>query len=467
MTGLLYYPPPTIEKFMLDDSLVRCLVGPIGSGKSMGCIVEMLRRARTQKPDANGVRYTRMVCVRNTMRELRSTVLTDIQQYLNPMIRYFVTDSTVQIRAELDDGTTVWSDWLLVPLDTKEDQHRLLSMQLTMAWVNEVREVPIEILSALLGRLGRYPSKVMGGPTFFGLVADTNPWDTDSPYHERFVLNPSANWKLFHQPSGIGPYAENVGNLPPGYYANLLSDRDDGWSDVHIRSEWGTSNAGQAVFRRSFDATVHVRDMQAVVNPGRPVCVAMDFGRTPTALITQTDNYGRLLIYKEVLSEDMGLVQMVGEKLKPILQTEPFVGKRFYVIADPAGREKGQVTEESPFDALKSMGFLVYPAPTNNVAPRLIAVERALKSTLGGEPGVQISREGCPGLIRALGNTYRYRKKRDGTLEDLPEKNHPASDLADCLQYACLGNSADIAGRVIARYTPRAQAKKFTAAAWT
>jgi hypothetical protein len=49
----------------------------------------------------------------------------------------------------------------------------------------------------------------------------------------------------------------------------------------------------------------------------------------------------------------------------------------------------------------------------------------------------------------------------------VPEKNHPASDVADCLQYLCLSVSADLSSRVIARWRPKQVERKFTAAAWT
>ena len=452
---------------MIDESLVRCVVGPLGSGKSMGCILELLRRARQQTPDDNGVRHTRAAIIRNTMSQLRQTCLADIQQYLQPMIHFFVTDSTIQIRAPLEDGTVINSDWLMIPLDTKQDVQRLLSMQLTFAWVNEFREVPFDVVTALVGRLGRFPSKLNGGPTFYGLMMDSNPTDTDSPYYDRLVVNPDPNWKLFHQPSGVGPYAENLENLPAGYYDNLLTERDPDWSDVYIRSEWGTSNAGQAVFRRSFDFDTHVRDMLAVVNPMRPVMVAMDFGRTPCALICQVDSYGRLLVFEELVTEDLGLHAMVEERLKPKLLADPYVGKRVFVVADPAGRERSQLSEENAFDVLKQAGLPAYPAPTNDIPPRLLAVEKMLRQTIAGEGGIQISRIGCPILIRAMASQYRYRRRRDGQLDDVPEKNHPASDVADCLQYACLSVSADLSSRVLAKYRPRPVVKRFTAAAWT
>ena len=465
--SLIYQPPPTIERFMLSDALVRCVVGPLGSGKSMGCIMELVRRARQQVPDSNGVRRTRVAVIRNTMSQLRQTCLADIQQYLQPMLHFFVTDSTVQIRAPLDDGTVMHSDWLLIPLDTKQDVQRLLSMQLTMAWCNEFREIPFDVVSALIGRLGRFPSRVNGGPTFFGLIMDSNPTDTDSPYYDRLIMNPDPNWALFHQPSGVGPHVENLENLPQGYYDNLVSERDPDWSDVYVRSEWGTSNAGQAVFRRSFDAQTHVQDMLAIVNPMRPIAVAMDFGRTPCALIGQVDSYGRLLVFQEVVTDDIGLHAMVAERLKPILLAEPYIGKRVFVVADPAGRERSQYSEENAFDVLRQAGLLAWPAPTNDIAPRLLAVEKILRQTIMGEPGVQISRIGCPTLVRAMASQYRYRRRRDGQLDDVPEKSHPWSDVADCLQYLCLAVSADMSSKIIAKYRPRQVERKFTAAAWT
>jgi hypothetical protein len=309
--SLIYTPPKTVGAFMVDNEhLVRTMVGPVGSGKSMGCIMELLKRSCAQAP-YNGVRYTRWALIRNTLQQLRQTVLSDVQQYLGPITHYYVTDSTVQIRVRLPDGTSVHADWILLPLDTKEDVRRLLSMQLTGAWINELREVPIEVIDGLLGRLGRYPSKAMGGPTWFGLVADTNPWDTDSTYHDAFVLNPNPKWALYHQPSGIGPDAENVENLPPGYYENLMGGQSVDWQQVHVESMWGSSNAGQAVFRKSFHAPTHVRDMQLVVNPHMPIMIGLDFGRTPCAVIGQIDTMGRAIIMKEVVTEGMGLIQML------------------------------------------------------------------------------------------------------------------------------------------------------------
>ena len=43
-----YTPPPTGKKFMHDDSKMRVLMGPVGSGKSVTCCFEVVRRATMQ-----------------------------------------------------------------------------------------------------------------------------------------------------------------------------------------------------------------------------------------------------------------------------------------------------------------------------------------------------------------------------------------------------------------------------------
>lgn len=462
--GINYVPPPTIAKFLLDStSLVRCVVGPVGSGKSMGVIMELFRRSVQQAP-FGGVRRTRWALIRNTLQQLKSTVLSDVLLYLGPLVRHHVSDSKIVLSFPLPDGTRVESEWLLVPLDRPEDQQRLLSLQLTGAWVNEAREVPIDILMALLGRCGRYPSKLLGGPSWYGVVLDTNPWAVSSAFHESFVLDVKPGWRLYRQPGGLEPDAENVENLPPNYYDNLSHGRDPEWVQVHVHGEWGSDLSGQAVFRRSFNPEVHVVDLETpVINPFRPIMIAMDFGRTPTALVAQIGNDGCLWFLDEVLSEDMGLRQMVRTKLKPVLYSEPYEGRRAFIIADPAGAQKSQLAEENAFDVLREEGFRAYPAPTNDVSRRLLALEKLFMSSAG----VKISRQRCPKLVRALAAEYKYRRKKTGDLDDLPEKSHPWSDLADCAQYAALGVNGNYTAMDLRRQTPPAPRRRVNAAGWT
>jgi hypothetical protein len=456
---LEFNPAPTLGRFMQDDKLARFLMGPVGSGKTHACIFELLRRCAEQAPGPDGYRRTRVAIVRNTLQQIKTTVLKDIQQVLAPICSFKVSDSTIFI-----ESGKVRSEWLLIPLDTIEDQRRLLSTQLTMAWVNEWREVQPELVTALIGRLGRFPSKMVGGPTWFGVIADSNPGTEDSPWYDKLELNLPANWGFYPQPSGLSPEAENVENLPPNYYENLMDGADEDWIAGHVHGEWMPSLSGTAVFRASFDAGEHISAKALRPVPQHPICVGLDLGRTPTAIIGQLDWAGRFMALAEVVGADTGLEQFLKQQLMPVLMADRFGRSPIYVCFDPTGMYKGQLTEDNALDIIRACGFVGLPAPTNEIAPRLSAVTRFMLR----RKGFILDGENCPMLSQALKHHYKYRRKKTGELEDKPDKTHPWSDLADALQYACMGVNERMQGRAMRQIAPpKIVRQEISPAAWT
>lgn len=462
---LNFVTPPTVGRFMLDESFIRLIMGPVGSGKSAGCFMELLRRARLQEPDSKGVRRTRMAIIRNTLQQLRQTCLADIEMWLSPIAKYRVTDATIQVRFPMSDGTRVESDWMLIPLDTKQDQQRLLSLNLTGAWVSEFREIQPDLIAALSGRLGRFPSRAVAIPTWFGIIAESNPPDEDSEWFTLLEIERPPNWGFFRQPGGMTEEAENIENLPDNYYPNLLANNNEDWADIHVHAKYGKSLGGQAVFRASFKPDFHV---VTGIEPIRefPLMIGQDFGRTPASLIGQIDNRGRLLIFHEVTSEDMGIEQFATAMLRPVLYSK-YHGMNIFTVADPAGREKSQTNEESPQDVLIRLGFDVHLAPTNKIDPRLRSVEQLLLHQVDGGPQLMIDGDNCPLLVSAMKYWYRYRRKQTGVLEDKPEKTHPWSDVADCLQYMALSTNANYLGRVLRKLRPKEIRKSPSKGSWT
>ena len=466
-SSLDYITPPTVGDFMMDEHFVRLIMGPVGSGKSAGCFMELLRRAKLQEPDQRGVRRTRFAIIRNTLQQLRQTCLADIQMWLSPITHFYGRDQTIQVRLPLPDGTSVESDWMLIPLDSKEDQQRLLSLNLTGAWVSEFREIRMDILDALAGRLGRFPTRAMVEPTWFGIVAESNPPDEDSEWHEKLETKMPKNWVLYKQPGGLSERAENVENLPPNYYENLAENNSPDWVDVHVHAQYGKSLSGQAVFRRTFKSGFHIHKQipEAARNKedpdGRlrpinniPIMIGQDFGRTPACVIGQIDNIGRLNCFDELMTEDMGIEMFATTLLRPFLWKH-YQGFRIFMVGDPKGRDKSQVNEESPFDVLKRLGFNIFPATTNSIDARLSAVDQVLLQQRDGGAMLRIDEEGCPVLCSAMKYNYRYRRKNNGQLDDKPDKSHPWSDLADSLQYMCLSTNVNYIGKVMAKLNPR------------
>ena len=56
---------PTVKKFTLDNTRQRCIMGPFGSGKTSGCIFDIIRRAHEQVKSPDGIRRSRWAVVRN------------------------------------------------------------------------------------------------------------------------------------------------------------------------------------------------------------------------------------------------------------------------------------------------------------------------------------------------------------------------------------------------------------------
>jgi hypothetical protein len=469
MSNIINYDAPkTITDFMLDNSKVRLIIGPYGSGKTTGCIMELMRRAMMEYPDANNVRRTRFVVVRNTAQQLRQTILEDIRKWLSPAMTYRVTDSTVQFRFSHPTQGRIESDWMLIPLDKPEDQQRLLSLNITGGWVSEFREIPIRVVEALLGRCGRYVPIGVKGNAWHGVIGESNPPDEDSEWYNKLEIERPPTWKLFKQPGGMDPAAENKepGRLPPGYYEDLIASNNPDWVDVHVHAKYGKSLSGQAVFRASFKPDFHVTYNSLKPIPSLPLMIGQDFGRTPASLIGQVDNRGRLLIFAEATSVDMGIEQFATTTLRPLMFNN-FTGLSSFMVADPTGKDKNQVSEESPFDALRRLGFRVYGAPTNDLEPRLRAVEQLLLRQVDGGPMLLIDGANCPQLVQTLKFHYRYKRKQNMELEDKPEKTHPWSDIADCLQYMALSTNANYTGKVMMDSRPRPRRPAPSVAGWT
>lgn len=450
-----YSAPKTVGNLMHSSAFVRVIIGPVGSGKTTGMIMELLRRCIQQRPGIDGIRRTRWAIIRQTLQQLRMTVLLDIMYWLRPIATYKVSEQLITIRFG-----DVYAEWYMIPMEDPDDQKRLLSMQLTGAWISEAIEINVDLVSAIAGRCGRYPSAAEGGANWFGIVADTNAPVIGSDWWKLLEDQRPRDWALFRQPSGLHVEAENLEwltqtpetlKLAPTdpvrraqgrlYYERLALNPNADWVKRYVHAEYGEDPGGTAVFRESFRRSFHVhpstKDEFEVIH-GYPLLIGQDFGRHPCSLICQPDHKGRLLVHEEVIGENIGLETHIAHNLKPALFTERYMGRMMAAVGDPSGKAKGPFLEEDAFDVMLRLGIPGIPAPTNDLSPRLLAVETILHQQREGGPALLINERRCPNLVRAMNGSYRYSKTKQGQDKPLPDKTHPQSDLADCLQYVCL-----------------------------
>ena len=465
MTSMMSYTaPPTIAGFMQSEAFVRVILGPVGSGKSTGCLMEIVRRMTEQKPGPDGVRRTRFAVVRQTLSQIKQTILKEFFTWIGPITNFKVSDSTIYI-----NFNDVESEIHLIPLDDEQDIRRLLSMQLTGVWINEFPEIDSAIIPSVCGRLGRYPSAAQGGPSWFGLIMDGNFPNEGGPWWELLEPNLPADWDLWKQPGGREGNAENVENLPGGreYYNRLARGQSDIWVQRYVDAKYGPDPSGMAVFSTSFKDSFHCVETLEPVQ-GHPVLIGQDFGRDPWSVICQLDHKGRLLILEEVEAEDIGLEQHIQRSLRPKLMQERYLGKKVAIIGDPAGRSKDSIYEETSFDVLKRAGFQCFPAPTNDIDARLRSVEAMLLSQRDGGPAMVFDKSRCPTLVRAMSGGYRYGKTRQGQRKPSPDKNE-YSHVADALQYVCLGAHGGMVTGMVMRHLSRDTKVRepMSAAGWT
>lgn len=484
MTELTYTAPPTCAAFMKSEAFGRLVAGPVGSGKTTACVIELLKRSAMQRPGTDGIRHTRHAVVRQTLKQLKDTVLKDCQQWLKGLGSWKVSENTFHV--EFDN---VRSEWVFIPLENAEDQSRLLSMQLTGAWLSECIEMDLDVIGPISGRLGRYPSGGDGTPSWYGLVADTNFPTEMTPWHT-FMENAPPNWQIFKQPSGLSPNAENLNwlvqndqsvALPVDHPARLAQGRkyyerfvemygdDSDWVRRYVKAQYGDDPSGAAVFKNSFRSDFHIVDDTQLI-PGYPLLVGQDFGRNPWSLICQMDHMGRLIVHQEVAATNVGLEKHINQSLRPMLMSNKYMGYRIAVVGDPSGVAKGNVSEESCFDALKRLGLPGFPAPTNDIEPRLRAVEALLTRQTNGGPTLMISRAGCPFLCRAMSGGYRFTKTKQGALRTVPDKNDAEgfSHVADDLQYVALVVHGGVVPEITRRLRPRtAKRAQVSSLGWT
>ena len=469
-----YTPPKSLAPFFASDARVRLVRGPIGSSKSTAMVMELFRRACQQAPDADGIRRTKFAIVRNTLSQIEKTCLVTIQKTLGPLVSYKV--SKHELTLKFND---IHSSWIFLPLDTPENVQRLLSLEITGAWVSEFREIEPEIVMNVYSRCGRYPAALGQGvaPTWHGLLAETNSFSEDSPWFDELEVGedleilvpgktslPRKNWFYLVQPGAYDEDADWLQYLPPGYYEDLLESNGEAWADQYIHNLIAPSLSSQAVFAKTFDREEHIQTGLKFVHT-IPLVIGLDTGRQPAAVLGQIDPRGRLNILASVWAENTGIEKFIAEDVQPLL-AEMFPRAYCIAVVDPAGRQRSQIGEQSVIEAINEAGISAIPAVTNQIAPRLRAVEKYFNR----RNGIAIDPERNARLIVALQYGYRFPRDREKALKETPDKSHPDSDLADALQYLCLG----VESRFMARRTQmRNQAssespqKTPSAAGWT
>jgi len=422
-----YTAPPTVSKFMQSDAFHRAIMGPLGSGKSVACCIEIARRAAQVPAWDRGIRRSKWLVTRNTRDQLMKTTLETWVKWLRDLGHWRESKSTFEMRFG-----DVACDVIFLPLDKPDDVGRVLSLELTGAWVNEAREVPVSLPTDIKGRLRRYPNPVEVPETWYGMINDTNPPEIDSDYYKLMEHLPQKEGdsgsvikvETFFQPSGVSPEAENVENLHPDYYTDLADGATKSWIDQYVHGRYAPSQAGKPVYENSFRRERHVSPAPLKIDPALPVVIGFDTGLTPALLFNQMGLDGRVRVLREIAAFDMGMKRCIQNYVRGMVKnffpTNPLI-----FMGDPSGHRRSDSDEGSAIKDLKNAfaadGAVVKGATTNDPDVRIQATEQMLCQYPEGEPLILID-PSCTRYIRGLQSMYRFPKDIKGGYSNRPQK---------------------------------------------
>lgn len=454
MASMVYRPSKTGRMFHLardvDTGFVRAIIGPIGSGKSVTCVMDLLMIAMDQQPGNDNVRRTRFAIIRNTYRELLDTTVATFFTWVDQSAGHWsslnMSFTLVQV---LPDGTSLEAEFLFRALDKPDDIKKLLSLELTAAWINEAREIAKAVVDMVQGRVGRYPPPVLGTPaTFFGLIMDTNPPDSDHWWYRLLEEDIPPNHRLFKQPSGLSAEAENISNLPKNYYTNMMHGKTKDWIDVYIHGKYGFIADGKPVYPE-YNDLLHYDASLATYQPSPQdtIYIGLDFGLTPAAAFSTLTPSGSLVFFDELVTFDMGAVsfgRLLKERVRQRYPNNPVV-----IYGDPAGEQRAQTDEQTPFMVLAAQEVYAMPTYTNDYTIRReVSADLMMRLDFSGKPAFRLT-PGVPMLRKACNGGYQYRRMQvsgDDRFMDRPFKNK-FSHVAEAAQYNALGAVGP--GRVI------------------
>lgn len=476
-----YIASPTGTEFIQDRSFIKIIMGPVGGGKSTVCLMDLLSRAQDQTP-FGGLRRTKFAIVRNTAQQLQSTVKPLIDEWLVTMPQqsdgaalgsWRLTDRTFDIHMLLPDGTRMHTELMLTAADTPDDVRRLLSLQLSAAWVEEAREIDEEVFKALLGRVDRFPSVVAGGTKYPGVVCSTNAPALNTYWH-KMISDPPSNARVFVQPPAvledlsINPQAENLLYLGEDYYPNLLEANTEDWIDVYLRNQFGLGNAGMPVYKTTFKRSFHVAPAPLVPVPGTafPLIVGMDNGLQAAASVLQQDPRGVVNMLSECFvpeDQTMGVETFLDRLLIPHLLSKYRARREaFLFVLDPACFQRSQVNEATIDQAVRARGFPTTRAVTNDPQKRQLALEGLFNRAVDGLPGLRLD-PACTHTIAGLEWGFRFKRSASGQVTATRDKTHHSHQI-ESLEYAATHYNSQVSqtSRVFMTRARPVQARTYT-----
>lgn len=462
-----YKPSPTALDFHLSNAPIKGMMGPVGCAKTTDCLMNIFIRACQMPKNSDGKRRSRWGIVRDTYPNLETTTLRSaIELFPEAIFGKYKRTYPITWVMKFND---VELELIFLSISSTDDVSKLLSLELTGIYANELSTLPKEIVVDGYERTGRFPKQSDYLQSYYcGVIFDTNPPPEESWQYNYFEIESHKNtlFKLFKHPPGLikdendewitNPQASNLKNLRAGYYTDMVKTRSKEGLKVYALGEYGKSSEGKPVFWQ-YNDKMHYSGEVIEADKSRTLYLGFDFGLNPSCDIVQFID-GACKVLGVITTERASLRELLDNVLMPFLR-DKYLGFTIKGWGDPSGMAKATGEGRHCFQILRDYGLDIEPAPSNSISARHDAVIQYLVKMPGGKPGFVISR-GCELIRTAMSVTYVYERLRVlGSAGEVKYKDVPADNdsthIIDALQYVCLGYNED----TLSLNAPRTEAR--------
>lgn len=440
---------PTIAAFILDfENRVKGLMGPLGGGKTTGCMQAGAVIAAIQPICSDGVIRSKGVVIRDTFRNLEKTVLGDWFDWFPKEMKDPITGQdmwdfaggndrpAVHTRRWKSERGIVESITEFIGIGEQKIENITRGARWTWGWVNEWDLVSLDIVEAIDKRLPRYPPRrwladPKASPIPF-LLGDFNAPDRENWTHKVFREGaPRPGWKLYVQPGGMEPDAENKQNLPDGYYENMVATMPDWQVQRFVHNKFGYSRYGKPVYPE-YNERKHLSTRELMPVADIPLRIGADAGGTPALVIMQRMPNGQVRWLDEVTSDRE---KITGPKRLALAAQELLLLPKYrdchieFMEFDPsaihgADTEAGELAW---FETVaQALGIVAIPHYTNEPTLRQEPIRDLLTQDIDGRIPALLISPTCRKAAAGMAYGYRYEnvgQQLGAKLKLSPEKN--------------------------------------------
>lgn len=455
---LEYKPPgPVATAWIMDTtSLFPGLMGPVGSGKTTAAIFKRMAHAVSMPVCRDGVRRSKWVHLHRTFRTLEKT-------FLASWLQWFPKDrgewlggndrpATHTLRFNVGGVLTeVISEFR--GLNDQSVEEALRGWEGDGAHLIEMDQLDETVPEFMISRLAlrRYPARALlpdGAVPPVQLIGDFNAPDVDNWTYRDFVETIRPGYKLYRQPGGLDPAAENRARASLEDYQRMAAAMQEWQVRRLVNNEFGYSRDGAPVYPE-FSDRVHVAAGPIKFDPALPLKLGLDCGMQPAAVICQQARDGQIRVLRELVPAHGCGATRFAETLAALIERDFPGWRELHAWGDPAAqygadREAGEQTTLEIIGRILGVAIMIPFDGSNEIAGRLEAVRQPLATRIDGRndrPGLILD-PSCKVLIKGFASHYRYTadQKRPGVFSLIPDKSmRPFADVHDALQYACGG----------------------------